>query len=131
MSNLQTDSRLQALAPQLSAGLLQLIDDEVDRLLSNRASLNIQVNRKQAVNGVPSKTTEWLELDSYAQRFQSAQSREEGTALLKILTKPYLERLARHYSVPLDSSLTKARLIERMVEMTIGLKLRQAAFASV
>ncbi|MGB4118492.1 MAG: hypothetical protein WBK51_18275 [Polaromonas sp.] len=128
MSNFELANLMQ----HLSAAMQKLSANEVALLLANKASVDILVTPTSKGHPVSkSGTTDTLNISQITNQLDAALSREEGATELKTLSKTELQLLAKHFSVSVDSSANKEKLIEKIVERKVGLRLRQNAFSQV
>ena len=120
--------------PNISPDLLQKIvvaihdlsESQIEKILNDQACLRISVvtNRTKSVVGPAAEHVE-----ECLQKLRQAGSREVGTEVLSGINKKLLEAVAKKLDLSIDSSITKDRLIDRIVERAVGLRLRQDAFA--
>lgn len=125
-------SELALLMQRLGAAVDELDPRDVKLVLNNKAFMSIVVTPvAKESQGVSSRqdAVHQGEAEHIAARLEASLSREQGAALLKALNKPQLLGLAKYISVSIDTSATKERLIEKIVERKVGLRLRQDAFA--
>lgn len=128
MSNFE----LATLMQHLSVAIQKLSDNDVALLLANKASVDILVTPTIKVNHVSKLgDTDTLDFARITNLLDAALSREQGAFELKTLNKTELQMLAKHFSVAVDSSANKEKLIEKIVERKVGLRLRQNAFSQV
>lgn len=128
MSNFELANLMQ----HLSAAIQKLSANDVALLLANKASVDILVTPKSKVNQVSKLgATDALDISQITSQLDAASSREEGAIELKTLSKTELQSLAKHFSVSVDGSANKDKLIEKIVERKVGLRLRQNAFSQV
>lgn len=120
------------LMQHLSAAMQKLSANDVALLLANKASVDILVTPTPKVNQVSKLVVaDRLNISQITHKLDVALSREEGASELKTLSKTELQLLAKHFSVSVDSSANKEKLVEKIVERKIGLRLRQNAFSQV
>lgn len=128
MSNFELANLMQ----HLSAAIQKLSANDVALLLANKASVDILVTPTSKAHPVSKLgTTDTLNIGQITQQLDAASSREAGATELKTLSKTELQLLAKHFSVSVDSSANKEKLIEKIVERKVGLRLRQNAFSQV
>lgn len=125
-------SELAFLMQSLGEALKKLSPHDIQLVLSNKASVGIVVtpsadlvqrNSSKSVSQTP------ISIDFYMDKLDQSNSREDGMLILKDLNKSQLQILAKHISVSVDSGTSKERIIEKIVERRVGLRLRQNAFA--
>lgn len=126
-----TVSEIAFLVQRFGLALEKLHPTEVKLLLADRASMEIVVTPDQCKKQISTAkgTTVELDITAVAVELEKSASREDGVTLLENLTKQELLAVAKHISLSVDSGLNKARLIEKIVERRVGLRLRQDAFA--
>lgn len=128
MSNLELANLMQ----HLSAAMQKLSANDVALLLANKASVDILVTPTSKTNHVTKLgTVATLNVPQITTQLDAATSREEGAIELKTLSRTELQSLAKHFCVSVDSSANKDKLIEKIVERKVGLRLRQNAFSQV
>lgn len=128
MSNFELANLMQ----HLSAAIQKLSANDVALLLANKASVDILVTPTPKVNHVSKLgVADTLNISQITSKLDAALSREDGANELKTLSKTELQLLAKHFSVSVDSSANKEKLIEKIVERKVGLRLRQNAFSQV
>ena len=128
MSNFELANLMQ----HLGAAMQKLSANDVALLLANKASVDILVTPTSKVNQVSKLgAIDTLDISQITSQLDAASSREEGAIKLKTLSKTELQSLAKHFSVSVDSSANKDKLIEKIVERKVGLRLRQNAFSQV
>ena len=123
---------LSMLMQQLGAAIEKLNPRDVQLLLASKGAIDIVVTPLH--DGQPNgsnKTIAIMESDLLAlvDSLDTSVSRDQGATLLKELSKAQLQALAKHISVSVDSGANKDRLVEKIVERRVGLRLRQDAFA--
>lgn len=62
--------------------------------------------------------------------FLAVETREEASEMLKGFTGKELKNIAKELSIPVNG-VKKADMINKIVEMTVGFKIRQAALLSI
>jgi hypothetical protein len=128
MSNFELANLMQ----HLSVAIQKLSVDDVALLLANKASVDILVIPSSRVNHASKLGMAVTpNLSQITNQLDAASSREEGATVLKMLSKVELQSLAKHFSVSIDSSANKEKIIEKIVERKVGLRLRQNAFSQV
>ena len=123
-----------ALMQQLSMAAMQLSEKDVERVLANRASLSIVIKPKRVDSTIRNEFhASHAESDflPVLQHLETLSARNDGYVLLKDFKRLELEKLARQVYIAVDSSMNKEKLIERIIEKKIGLRLRQNAFAEI
>jgi len=101
--------------------LEQLTDEQLNDILTKQAKLRIEYPKKARIMESPAK-----DVNEFAVMIDSFKSREEAKAYLNGLkaSKATLRDIARHYSIPVKSNDTNAKIIDSIVENVIGSKLR-------
>lgn len=124
-------SEIALLLQRFGVALEKLNPTEIKLLLTDMASMEIVVSPSPDNKQISTAKAVTVDIDvtAIANELGSSVSREDGVMLLENLTKQQLLAVAKHISLAVDSSLTKARLIEKIVERRVGLRLRQDAFA--
>jgi hypothetical protein len=117
-----------ALVEKFAQALAGLSPEQLDSLLQDRARLKIALVANRATSSAPRAE---VDLDGCAAKLRLLTDRAAGCELLASLNKPTLRALAKKFDLSVDSSATKDKLIDRIVERVIGLKLRQDAFAQL
>jgi hypothetical protein len=126
--------KVAALMQHLSATVAQLDETQADQVLSNEASLSIVIKPIRGESKAQIKRQQMnarLSLASIVDQLNILSTREDGCALLEGLTRFDLQELAKFVCIAVDGSMNKEKLVERIVERKIGLRLRQNAFAEV
>lgn len=122
---------LALLMQRIGAAIEKLNPKDVQLLLANKASVNIVVTPiATSVESAAKKSViDHVDIEAIASKLGRSVSREQGTEVLRSLNRAQLQALAKHISVSVDSGATKDKLIEKVVERCVGLRLRQDAFA--
>lgn len=120
---------LAILMQHLGAAIEKLNPMDIQLLLANKATFDIVVT--PASGGRPAKPSAMglHDVEMWIERLDASLSRELGVALLRDLNKAQLQAIAKHISVSVDGSASKDRIVEKIVERRVGLRLRQDAFA--
>ena len=114
---------------------IQAIDEvSFSELVSGKARLEVVVRR--GVRGMRQKSRQRLsdvELAQIGERLRSSNSREEGESLLRdtVTSKDEMARLARKLDLPVQKSDSADQLKARLIESTIGFRLRSAAVQGI
>lgn len=125
---------LSILMQHLGQAIEKLNSQDFQLLLANKATVNIVVtpSTEKMCHAIPkSEVIGQSELTTLIQQLDDSSSRDQGALLLKSLTKAQLQSLAKYISVSVDSGASKDRIVEKIVERRVGLRLRQDAFAQV
>jgi hypothetical protein len=115
---------LRELARQLQA----LDDDDFDAAVSKGFTLEVN-GKKEAPRGSSRMRKTKSELGDIATTLRNTTSREEAQKIIEheLPLKEDLMQLARVLDIPIQKGDTSARVQERLVEATIGYRLRSAA----
>ena len=109
----------------------ELSEPQIDDLLEGRSKLAIKPASRNVGKSSQRKKIEPSkeELREALDRLYSIQSREEGETLLseQFTSKAALEALARHADLPVQRRDTISSLRSRIIESTIGYRLRSQA----
>ena len=100
--------------------LARLEESQITDLLSGDAKLKLENKRKETKD----KPTE--DISDITGKLEGFKTREEAAAYFnesafKVTT---LKNIAKHYSVPNQARLKKDELIKKLIETTVGAKLR-------
>ena len=120
---------LVALLRDLARQIQSLEAGEVDDVLAGAAKLHVRVeNGKRPRKTKPRKPVD-DELQQVARDLRELTTREEGEKLLdeRASSKDDMVRLARILDLPVQKSDTVQQLRSRLIESTIGFRLRSAA----
>jgi hypothetical protein len=123
-------------AKDIISNILLRLSKEINSLSENE--LNLLEKGNYEVKIIPSKKTKseriksdknisQSEIPNIAISLNKCTTRECGENLIKDLNKEYLLELARHLDIPAQIRESKIRLIEKIIEATIGYKLRSKA----
>jgi len=100
---------------------------DVDALLSGRASLQIAVPERRGHGAVKRPPPAHRDMKEIVNLLQTLETRDEGLALLKHLTKKELEVAARLMDLPVIRDDDAERLMRKLVEGSIGARLNSRA----
>ena len=110
---------------------IQLLDEkEYEGLVNGSAQIEINIGPKEKTKGKekrePISETQMIDIRRV---LELSNTREEGAALLKekCSTKEELTRLAKFLDLPVQKSDKIGQISERIVEATIGYRIRSAA----
>lgn len=108
--------------------LSQLTDRDVTDLLSGEGTLDIRIKRSPPKKKQSTKAPA-VRVDEAVKRLQTMRSREAGIAYLDEVhaSKTWLEELSRALDLPVQRSDSVDKLRTRVIEGTIGYKLRSRA----
>lgn len=131
------NTELAFLFQQFGLAIQKLRPDDLALLLDNKASFDILVipSPIEKINSYSKSKTDIVatsfDCAKIAQKLNDSPTREMGILALKELNRIQLNILAKYFSISVDSSSNKDKLIEKIVERKIGLRLRQDAFSQV
>jgi hypothetical protein len=114
----------QILVKELCNGINKLKDEDIEKIISGNAYIELKVITKDSkINKIPKI------FDEIKQKLEGLSSREDGLKFLKnnCKTKNDLIKLAKQIDIPVSSSYKVEQLRERIVEATIGYRIRSAA----
>ena len=116
---------------KISNFLRTLTDDQVDDLIMGKVRLTLTQNPERTRFSKRSRITN-LDVVRIREELISKQTREEGIALLNnlALTRSSLQEIAAAMDLPAPKTDTVERLKDRIVEATIGYRLRSNAIRS-
>jgi hypothetical protein len=105
-----------------------LTEDEIDDLLAGRTRLTL-VGRSTRKPVSRTSVTPELDVDALRRELTAKATREEGMSLLNSLspTRETLRQIASAIDIPAPKTDTVERLKERIIEATIGYRLRSQA----
>ena len=72
-----------------------------------------------------------VNVDSYIEELKKFPDRPSAEIFLSTLKKNELQALAKKYDLSVDGSIAKDKLVLKLVERAVGLKLRQEAFSQI
>ncbi len=114
----------------LAKKISSLDEKEFDDLINGSSQIEINIDPKEKSKGKEKRepVSEALMRD-IRHVLELSKSREEGAALLreKCSTKEDLTRLAKYLDLPTQKSDKIGQILERIVEATIGYRIRSAA----
>ncbi len=113
---------------RVSLFLRTLTDGQVDDLITGRARINL-VTIAASKSTTKARGIKELDIHRLREELGNKSTREEGMTVLEnlSLTRESLRRVAAAMDLPTPRTDTVARLKERIVEATIGYKLRSKA----
>lgn len=116
---------------RISNFLRTLTDDQIDDLITGKIKLTLTVNPERRARS-PKSSRAKPDVTRIRQELMGMQTREEGTALLDSLslTRYSLQEIAVAMDLPAPKTDTVDRLKDRIVEATIGYRLRSNAIRS-
>jgi hypothetical protein len=116
---------------RVSNFLRTLTDDQVDDLISGRVRLTL-TNGPSRKSLAKRRDVAALDINHLREDLTAKSTREEGIDLLESLglTRESLREIATAMDLPTPKTDTVARLKDRIVEATIGYRLRSSAIRS-
>jgi hypothetical protein len=122
-----------ALLRDLCRQLQSLSDDQIAQVLDGHARLEVRVKARKKLQTSKRAQLTHEELLDLAATLRSCQTREEGNSFLdqKISSKEDTTRLARVLDVPVQKTDTMEQIRARIIESTIGFRIRSAAVQGV
>ncbi|SRR6266851_6616361 len=122
-------SRTAEVLRRVSNFLRTLSDDQIEDLIAGRVNLTLapEPGRRRQRSKVDTPDVSMIQAE-----LQSRMSREEGMEYLESLslTRPSLQAIAAAMDLPTPRGDSVARLKERILEATIGYRLRSEAIRS-
>lgn len=114
----------------LAKKIQSLGEKEFDNLVNGSFQIEINlVTKEKTKRKVKRELVSEAQMIDIRRMLESSNSREEGTALLneKCSTKEEMTKLARFLDLPVQKSDKISQILERIVEATIGYRIRSAA----
>ena len=117
-----------SLLRQVAKAVESLTEDEKSVLASGEATLRLSVETKTRPRRVQPSIGE-IDTSALHERLASCESREEAERIIKemSLTKASLQQITKAFELPNQKDDTTSKLIERIVESTVGFRLRSQA----
>lgn len=121
-------SALPILLKHLAKAADRLTDDEIADVVAGRCRLVLSIE-EAATSRPAGAVTEQLDFDTLIASLKSAETRDAANQLIEdtALTRSQLAQLAKSLDLPVQRSDDLARLREKIVETTIGFRLRSNA----
>lgn len=112
---------------RLAAAVERMSDDELARLNEPGTEIEIKVLRRRAKDELPSEAR--LDLVDIIAKLTAFPSRAEASRFLEsgFETKKVLEQIARHLDVPVLKQDKTETLRDKIIEATVGARLRSEA----
>jgi hypothetical protein len=129
-SSLTSSAFLAMFLQELAKQLKNLTEQQVQDVLNGNSKLSLVVIEKQkSTQGSQPPTSESTEFEEITHYLKQLDSRESGLNYLQKnrLTKDYLQKLARFIDIPIQRTETKEKLLQRIIEATIGYRLNSQA----
>lgn len=125
---------LVALLRELARQIQSMDGDAVIEILSGKAKLEVSIvgKKKTAQTKNPSNITD-EDLRSLGELLRTTRTRDEGNRLLdeKFMSKNDMSRLARLLDLPVQKTDSVEQIRARVIESTIGFRIRSAAVQGV
>ncbi|RLC21944.1 MAG: hypothetical protein DRI57_01135 [Deltaproteobacteria bacterium] len=120
--NIDFSKLLQRLANEIK----KLSHSDLKRVADGKADIVLQVVKKKQTH---SKSVSEPDIEKIGQNIEGMTSREEGMSYLEahVSTKNKLKLLAKHLEIPIRRTDKRDQIIEKIIESTIGYRLRSAA----
>lgn len=110
---------------KLSLAFEELSEKQIDAILSEKLNIKITLVK------IHSTSRPEVPVDEYLEKLNAMSDRQSGEVFLSVLNKSELQALAKKLDLSVDSSIAKDKLVNKVVERAIGLRLRQEAFAQI
>lgn len=121
---------LATLLRELAHQVELLRDEDIDEIISGAKQIDLKLVPRRQYSGVSKRTSRSIgELQEVILKLHSMQTREEGEIFLKknYGTKEDLLHISRAADIPVHKKDTVAEIIEKLIEATIGFRIRSAA----
>jgi hypothetical protein len=116
-----------SLLKQFTQFISNLSEEDINDLTGGKKRLCIElVEKKQSSYSKGSST----DLKDTEEQLAKIDSRDQGEELLKDFKKVDLQRIAKNLDIPIQKNEDVARLREKIIESTVGFKLRSQAIQS-
>lgn len=127
---MQARRALASLLRSMAAQIEAMGDERLADVLSGKLEIEVVVKpSRHRRRGKPRHRITERELVDTADAIRSCRTREEGEELLatKVTSKSDLSQLARNLDLPVQKSDSTEQLTAKIIEATIGFRLRSAA----
>jgi hypothetical protein len=105
----------------------KLSEEDINDLTTGKKSLCIKlVEKKQASDS----KSDFIDLKDTEEQLLKINSRDQAEELLKNLKKTELQRIAKNLDIAIQKNENLTRLREKIIEFTVGYKLRSEAIQS-
>lgn len=126
-----SNNKLQVLLDRLATAARSLSEEEVEAVVKGRARILLRIEDPRTSKGVQAKqhVLRVTELQDAAFALRRMSSREEGAAYLNanFANRSDLLNLARVLDIPIGSRDPRTRMEEKIIDATIGFRLRSDA----
>jgi len=114
---------------QLFEKLEKLNDDEKEEILSGNVSVNINLKTKSVKKRSHNHLSDSNRLIEIEQYLRTLEDRQQGRDFInkRLASREELVRLARHLDLPVAKEDSIEKLKEKIIESTIGYRLRSRA----
>jgi hypothetical protein len=114
---------------QVGIFLQSLTPDQVDDIVSGRSRITLSKRRGTSTAKAHDDSQPVIDYEALGNELSSKASREEGYSLLDDagLNRSNLQKLARTLDIPVLKSDNMERIRDRVIEATIGYRLRSGA----
>lgn len=116
-----------ALLKQFTQFIVYLTEEDISDIISGKKSLSIKLVDKKQSSSPKSSSIDLMEIEN---SLTIIDSREEAEELLKNFKKADLKTLAKKLDIPVQSNEAILKLKEKIIESTVGFKLRSKAIQS-
>jgi hypothetical protein len=113
---------------QVAKAVEALTEEEKTSLLAGEASLRIAVESKTRHRRTP-QSNEEMDVEALRERLESCRSRTDAHRIIEdmSLSKVALRQISKSFELHFTKDDTTDRLVERIVEATVGFRLRSQA----
>ena len=129
MESTSTKKSVAVLLKRVIDAVERLADEDIEAVLAGDARLELSVNRKAKKEKAEGVRLDPAEVQEITQQLQQMSDRDSGFALLreKCAKKPQLIAIAEELDIPFQKKEAVERLQEKIIESTIGYRLRSRA----
>jgi len=118
---------LTSLLKQFTQFICNLSEEDMKDLSSRKKRLSIELVEKKQSSSQKSYSTDLRHIED---KLAKIDSREQAEELLKDFKKAELQRIAKGLDIPTQKNEGIVRIKEKIIESTIGFKLRSQAIQS-
>jgi hypothetical protein len=114
---------------QLLRRVSALSDSDIEQIISGTATIELRIKRRKTGGDKAKVRRADVSPEDVVRRLRATRSRDAGLSYLEDTrsTKLELEQIARTVDIPVQRSDTSERLREKIIEATIGFRLRSEA----
>jgi hypothetical protein len=113
---------------KLSLSLEEFSPEQFNDVMTGKLKLKVSlVPNRENHSSIISE----VNVDSYIEELKKFPDRPSAEIFLSTLKKNELQALAKKYDLSVDGSIAKDKLVLKLVERAVGLKLRQEAFSQI